>query len=68
MQVTLGAINLLLLLGLPLIPLTIVCEQTIEVITLWVLLVLWSAYHSETPITFGISCWVSFLIIFLSFI
>ena len=64
MQVALGFVNLITLIILPMIPLSALNDSS-AIFLLWPILVLWCAYHSENGITFALSCWVSFLILFL---
>ena len=65
MNTTLGFLNLVFLICLPMIPLRSLNDST-AIFLLWPLLVLWSAYNSENAVTFAISCWVSFLILFFA--
>lgn len=67
MQATLGFINLITLICLPMIPLRSLNDST-ALFLLWPILVLWSAYHSENGVTFAVSCWISFIILFFAII
>ena len=65
MNATLGFLNLVSLICLPMIPLRSLNDSS-ALFLLWPLLVLWFAYHSKNALVFTASCWVSFLILFFA--